>query len=255
MNLKAKLSESHSGRPVFGVLLALLACMNTSVAQTNEGWTGQLTPYLWGAGAEGVLRPFAGAPSLTVSKSFSDILGDLDAAFFATGLARKNQFVLLGDISHSSTSSDGSIPPGLPAEGDFTQSSVTVAAGQRVVANDDLTVDLLGGVRWWHVNGRASAPLVGLAASAKENFVDPILVGRVNLRLSSRWRLLAYGDFGGFDIGSKTTYQLAVTFNYGLGANTYLSGGYRYLFVDYEDSGTKFEGSVSGPIFGYTWRF
>lgn len=45
------------------------------------------------AGATGEFRPFAGAPTLAFDNSFGEVLDDLDAAFFAHALIRRDRFV------------------------------------------------------------------------------------------------------------------------------------------------------------------
>jgi hypothetical protein len=54
-----------------------------------DAWRYQLTPYVWMTGLDGSVRPFRGAPTVSVNKSFSDILENLDAAAFVNGTARK----------------------------------------------------------------------------------------------------------------------------------------------------------------------
>jgi hypothetical protein len=87
------------------------------------------------------------------------------------------------------------------------------------------------------------------------SFVDPILALRVNTPINDRWSLLGYLDVGGFGVGSDFTAQVAVTANYEVNENLYLSLGWRHLHVDYSDGGTVFKGAMTGPLVGATWRF
>lgn len=219
-----------------------------------QDWTGQLTVYGWGAGFGGDLTPFSGAPTLSFDKSLSEVLEDLDGAFFITGLARRGNLVLLGDFTYSSSSRAGLVPPGIAASGEVTLRSLTLAAGQRFDAGTT-TVDLLGGIRAWRVDGLVSVPLAGISLAPEQSFVDPIVALRVNTPVAPRWNVLGYFDFGGFGVGSDLTWQAAVTANYQATDNLYLSAGWRHLHIDYEDGGTAFEGSMSGPLVGATWRF
>lgn len=50
-----------------------------------EDWSGQITPYVWAAGLGGEVTPMAGAPTISFDKGFSDLLKDLDGAFFLSG--------------------------------------------------------------------------------------------------------------------------------------------------------------------------
>ncbi|MEQ9813024.1 MAG: outer membrane beta-barrel protein [Azospirillaceae bacterium] len=233
-----------------------LVCVSGAAAQDpGRGWAAQITPYVWATAVGGTIRPFAGAPAVDIDESFSEILENLDAAFFIAGFARYDRFVFQGDFSYAASSRDGVIPPGIPAEGELTQTSLTFAAGYRVAAEETATLDLLAGARAWDIEGSVAVPLAGLAVSAEESFVDPILAARANITLAPDWSLLAYADFGGFGAGSDFTFQIVATVNYALTDSLFLSAGYRYLAVDYDDGGTRLDVSLSGPLIGATWRF
>ena len=236
------------------LVAALMVALAPQAAKAQD-WSGQVTLYGWGAGVAGDFTPFAGAPTLSFDKSLSEVIEDLDAAFFMTGRARKGDLVLFGDLTYSSSSRDGLVPPGVPAAGEVSIRSITLAAGQRFDAGAGTTVDILGGLRGWSVDGSVSVPLAGVNLSPTEEFVDPILALRINTELAPRWSLLGYIDVGGFGVGSELTWQAAVTANYQATETFYVSAGWRHLYLDYRDGGTLFEGSMSGPIVGATWRF
>lgn len=220
-----------------------------------QDWSGQATVYGWGAGVGGDFTPFTGGPELSFDKSLSEVLEDLDAAFFATGLLRRNDLVLFGDLTYSASSREGLIPPGAPASGEVTIRSLTLAAGRRFDAGDGSSVDVLGGLRAWRLDGQVSVPAAAVDVAPEKNFVDPIFAVRGNIPLSDRWSALGYADIGGFGAGSDLTWQASLTANFAATENLYLSVGYRHLYLDYEDNGTVFEGSMSGPLLGATWRF
>jgi hypothetical protein len=67
--------------------------------------------------------------------------------------------------------------------------------------------------------------------------------------------VLVYFDVGGFGVGSEITWQAAVTANYPATDNLFLSFGYRYLYLEYRDGRRVFEGAMTGPVIGATWRF
>ncbi|MFZ0790219.1 MAG: hypothetical protein WAM94_11425, partial [Chromatiaceae bacterium] len=135
----------------------LASALATTPAQAQD-WSGQVTLYGWGAGVTGDFTPFTGAPTLSFEKSLSEVLEDLDGAFFVTGLARRGDLVLFGDFTYSSSSREGLVPPGAPASGEVTIRSLTLAAGQRFDVGGGTTVDALGGLRAWSLNGQVSVP-------------------------------------------------------------------------------------------------
>lgn len=223
------------------------------VSAIAEEWTGQATLYGWGAGVTGDFTPFSGADTISFDQSFSEILEDLDGAFFATGLARRGDLVLFGDLTYTTSSRAGVVPTGIPAEGELTIRSITVAGGRRFAAADGGTFDLLAGVRAWSVDGSVTSPVLSVAPES--NFVDPIVAVRSLTPLSQRWSALGYFDVGGFGIGSELTWQGTVTANYQATDNLFVSAGWRHLYLDYEDDGTVFEGAMTGPVIGATYRF
>jgi hypothetical protein len=145
------------------------------------------------------------------------------------------------------------VPPGIPAAGEVSLRSLTLAAGKRFDAGGGTTVDVLGGLRAWRVAGEIVSPVLSVAPDS--SFVDPIVGLRVNTPLSDRWSILGYVDLGGFGVGSDFTWQIAATANYQATEQLFLSVGWRHLYLDYADDGTVFEGAMSGPVVGATWRF
>lgn len=233
---------------------AILAAVASPALAQSQDWSGQVTIYGWGAGVTGDFTPFTGAPTLSFEKSLSDVLEDLDAAFFATALARRGDLVLFGDLTYSAASRGGLTPLG-PASGEVTMRSLTLAAGQHFDMGGGTGLDVMGGLRAWSIDGQVSVPAVGVDVAPGQEFVDPILALRALTPLSERWSLLGYMDIGGFGVGSDLTWQIAVTANYKASERVYVSAGWRHLYVDYADGGTRFEGAMSGPLIGVTLQF
>ncbi|WP_228241615.1 hypothetical protein [Porphyrobacter sp. GA68] len=224
-------------------------------AANADRWSGQVTIYAWGAGVGGDFTPFTGGPTLSFDKALGEVLKDLDAAFFATGLARNGDLVLLTDLTYTKSSKDGLLPPGIPAAGEVSIRSLSLLGGKRFQASDATTIDVLGGIRAWSLDGKVNVPLAGLALAPKESFVDPVAAVRLNSRIAPRLSFLAYGDVGGFGIGSDLTWQGVATLNYQASNAVYLSAGYRHLYLDRQSGGASFAGSLSGPLAGVTLAF
>lgn len=248
-------------RPVRGALLSSVMALVPVMASAQD-WSTQVTLYGWGSGVKGDFTPLSGAPTLSFDKSLSEILEDLDGAFFITGLALRGDLVIFADYTYSASSREGLIPappgapvPALPASGEVTLQSFTLAAGKRFGLTGGDSIDLLGGLRAWKVEGEVAVPLAGVEIAPEKTFADPIIAVRANAALSDRWSLIGYGDVGGFGVGSELTWQAAVTANYRATDNLFISAGWRELYLDYEDGGTEFDGSMAGPIIGATWTF
>lgn len=225
-------------------------------AQSNTDRVFQITPYAWATGIGGDITPFTGAPTVSISKSFSDLIKDLDAAFFISAYARYGNLVFMGDVSTSSSSRSGAAPVlGVPATGKLRQTSATALAGYRVGATETASFAILGGVRHWRVRGAVDVPLAGVSESRSVSFTDPIIAARASFQLAPGWSALLYADVGGFGVGSRSTAQLLGTVNYQMRENAFLSVGYRHLHVDYRDGGTRFDMRMGGPVVGATFRF
>lgn len=236
------------------VLAAVLACTAPPPAPTQE-WRAQVTPYVWATGLGGDITLFTGAPTLSFEKSFSDVLEDLDAAFFLSAYARRDRFVLLGDLSYAASSKSGLVPPGLPAEAELRQRSLTVVAGWRAIDSGGLALDVLGGLRAWTIKAEISVAGGAISRSGDKDFVDPVVALRANYALAPRWSTIAYIDHGVTGIGSDKTTQVLATVNYQMTERAYLSLGYRRLDVDYRSGGTRVDATMAGPLLGLTWRF
>lgn len=227
--------------------------------RAEDEWSGQVTPYIWFTGAGGTVRPFTGAPTIQVDASFSDLFKDLNFAFFVSGFARKGDFVLLGDFSTASASRSGTVlVPGVgpaPARGSFSQTSLTLSGGLRVVEDEDISVDALAGVRVMWLRGSVDVAGGAISRSPEKNVLDPLIALRVNARTGGNSSILVYLDYGGFGVGSESTWQFVGTYNFQASEDFFLSLGYRYMAVDYRSGGTQLDMRLGGPLIGATWRF
>jgi hypothetical protein len=247
---------------VAGVLLAAVLPL-TAAAQEGAG-AQQVTAYAWGVNVKGTAG--LGTHRLELSQSLSDILRDLDGAVFVTGLVRRGRLVLLGDLSASSSSRAGSVrlpPPAPPlaleGDGRLRQRSVTLAAGYRAAEGAWGTLDLFGGLRHWRVTAEAglssATPPFALREERRANFTDPLLGLRLNARLAPRCTALMHLDIGGFGAGARASSNIAVTLNYEMTPDAWLSIGYRRLATDYRRGDLQLDMRMAGPLLGLTWRF
>lgn len=221
----------------------------------ESAWRFQLTPYVWMTGLSGDVRPLANAPTISTSRSFSEVMDDLEGAFFMTGSARKDRWVLFGDITWASLSHESMLLPGVAVEGNLRQRSITAAAGYQVVSTPTQHLDLLAGARAWRIEADVKVPALGVSASETERWIDPLLAARLRSTWAPNWSTLVHVDTGGFGIGSDSTWQAVATANYQISNAFHLSAGFRHLSVDRDENGTRIDVSMSGPLLGATWMF
>lgn len=228
----------------------------------SSGWIFQVTPYAWAAGMKGDVSPFRRAPTIHVEKSFSDILDDLNIAGFVNFWARNDRFVLSGDVMYVNIIESATTGP-LPIIGaigggyDTAQFAATLQAGYRLYDRPQVTFDLMGGARYWHLWNDLNVHAVGRTVRVESRFgwLDPVLGARAHYHINDKFSVLAQGDFGGFGVGSDFTWQALATMNYSFNDKFTLSAGYKILSVDYDRGGRVFDTTLSGPVLGVTFQF
>jgi hypothetical protein len=125
------------------------------------------------------------------------------------------------------------------------------------------TVDLYGGVRWWHIglDVEASTPFGSLDYSRNEDWVDPVIGVRWAPRINDAFRLLLQGDVGGFGAASDFTWCAQAGILWDASATTSVALLYKALGVDYQ-TGTRgtpsffeYDTITQGPLLGLVFRF
>jgi hypothetical protein len=227
-------------------------------AQPTDEWQFQFTPYLWIAGVSGQ----AGLGNLVVDVNSG--LGDSDVhlnfGFMGTFQARKNRFVILTDVQYTNLGSDRPTPGPLfsAATADFKTFILDPEVGYRLVDNPDKAafVDVVGGIRYWHVRtdlNFSAGLLPAVSASRSRGWVDAVIGLRGKTHFSKKWFVTGKADLGGG--GSKFTYQLFGGVGVQVSKSIALFGGYRALSVDYDKDNFLFDMILSGPVVGIGFRF
>ena len=263
-----------------------------------ERWTFSLTPYLWATSLNGSTT--VKGRTIDVDASFIDIVEHTEIPknlfqLAALGEARYGRFGLLTDIAYmkvglgaSITRSRGTDEIGgtVGASAGLTVKMLIaeVAAAYEMVRWTGITsprsstaVDVYAGGRgWWQhadVQIAASGTLnifdltftrAGvLSADKSVGWVDPLVGLRLRHQFAPAWNFALSGDVGGFDVGSKFSWQALATLDYEFCRSKTVTWsamlGYKALSVDYsQGSGLthyEFDMTMHGPIFGVTARF
>ena len=263
------ISTVSSVEKVFG------AEQNTENAvETSQNWNIAFTPYFWAAELDGdaTLRGRTGP----VEASFSDLLDNLDIAFMGRLEAWKGEWGLFVDGLYMDLGSEFSTPRGL-VSGDIDVKMTILEFGlgyhlwETQVGKEGsqrLSFDLLGGGRYFNLEGeldiKTNGPLADIVSGrtfrGRQEWVDPIIGGRLKWDIDEKLAAAVRFDFGGFDIGgSNLTWNLVAGIDYKLKDNMSLKAGYRILDIDYDSgSGNKefgLDAQFRGPIFGLTIKF
>jgi opacity protein-like surface antigen len=101
--------------------------------------------------------------------------------------------------------------------------------------------------------GAAMSGSVGVGA--EKDWVDPYVGVRAQHPLAERWTLVGYADVGGFGVGSEFAWQAAAGVNYEFSKSIVDKFAYRYLYVDYDKDGFRYDMENSGVYLGAGIRF
>ncbi len=229
----------------------------TPPSTSSDQWHFQFTPYLWVAGVSG--RGGIGTLSVNVESSITDDNVHLNFGFMGTFEAHRNKLSIVTDLQYSSLGTERPTPGILfsNASADFKTFIIDPEVGYRIAANPEKGrfIDLLGGVRYWHLRADLNFDaglLSARSATGSKDWADGVIGLRGRAAISKRVFVLGKADIGGG--GSKFTYQLFGGVGIGLGKRTSLIGGYRDLHVNYDKGNFLFDMSLAGPIFGVSFR-
>ena len=226
-------------------------------AASEDTWQFQMTPYLWIASISG--RSGVGNLIIDTDTSVTDSGVELNFGFMGTFEARRNRFVILTDLQYSDLSTEKGNPGPLFSG---TRASIRTfildpEVGYRVLDNGKgAFLDVLGGVRYWHLNATLAfnaGVLPAVEVSRSRSWVDGVVGLRGRAALSQRWFVAGKVDLGGG--GSNFTYQLLGGVGFNVSPRFALIGGYRDLNVNYDKDGFLFDMSLHGPVLGLGIKF
>lgn len=261
--MKTKLRRGRSSA-LAGALGGLMLMASPASAQapaaTSDAWSFAASPYVWFSGLNGNVSVPAG--SADFSSSFGDIFQSLK--FSAMGLveARRGNVSILADTLYLN------LQQGIPVPGSHgafsggsvrMQSAEVSAIGLYTLAEAQAgRFELGGGVRAWWFNtaiNYSAGRLPARSTDSSTSWVDPIFAARGILRLNESLSLTAYGDVGGFGVGTQLTWQAMGTLDWRINERFSASVGYRHVHIDYERGRATIGVDLSGPIIGATYRF
>lgn len=226
--------------------------------QSNpDKWQISVTPYFFLASLDGTIGVVG--QRAEVSARFRDLFRNLDFAIMGQVEARKGNWSILGDAMYMSLSGERVTPNPLfgDIEVEVKETIIEPAVAYRVLNVERGSIDLIGGVRFWHVKPHITfqpriLPLVDVEES--KNWADPIVGARATASLSPRVFVQGRFDVGGFGVSSDFTGQAFGGVGFQVKPRVALIGGYRYLRVDYANEGFIFRTAMSGIMLGAKFK-
>jgi len=227
----------------------------------DDGWHLAVSPYLWFPGAHGTIEGPNGN-GIGFHASAGDLLSHFQIGLMGAVQASHKRIVTSVDIFWIRLEDDQAIPlppavsdGAISAKAHATEFFLAPKIGYRVIDQEKIKIDALAGLRYWHLGESLSfnPSVLGLSFTGSQNFVDPIVGGRIELVLSPKIVINILGDVGGWNTGSKLEYQFGGFLGYRIKPALTLQVGYRYLNLDYVGSrGNSFDMTTDGVLFGVT---
>jgi len=261
-------------------LTRIVAAATAAVALSNPGatraqepvaWNFEISPYLWAAGMKGTSG--ARGVEADIDVGFDDIVEDLDIGLMGTIELRGGNWLMLldgvymklqDDKSRSWTGPGGLATATADLEVTPEMSLVSIAGGYRIGA-DNIAVDVIGGARYTKVEMefKLTTTTAGFfpggvrTVSSDESWWDPFVGVRIVVPFAEKWSGVLYADYGGFGVGSDSTYQILAGVNWTFSKHFSAKVGYRYLYQDFEDddNGFVWDMKAYGPYLGLGIRF
>ena len=219
----------------------------------SDEWEYAASLYLWTSSIGGETSDGA-----DIDVSFSDILDNLDFVYMGDFRARKGKWGYKVDLMYLKLGNSPNTLTPIGAELTDMQLEawiVTPTVAYRVMESEKLDLDVLAGARYLYMK-----PELTFSPGGKRSVSDSAWNGIVGIRgnynLNKKWSMPFQFDVGTGD--TDLTWQAFAGVAYKF-ENVDVTAGYRHVQWDFEDSdtfGSQFnEFSMSGPIFGATYRF
>jgi hypothetical protein len=235
------------------------AAGKTSGANDDTAFHFDLSPYLWFAGAHGIVG--ADGHDVGFHASPGDLLEHLDIGLMGAAEIRWNRLVLNGDLLWIRLSDSRALPfPGLSsisADARVGELVWTSKIGYRAVDRRRLKLDGNAGLRFWHLGQKLSfnPSHLGLNFNGSQTWADFVIGGRVLLPVTEKAYVELLGDVGGLNAMAKEDYQFAAVLGYKFARKWTVGAGYRYLFVDYRLGPLPTYNMItSGALIGVTYH-
>jgi hypothetical protein len=220
---------------------------------SDSNWHFVVAPYLWFPGVHGSI----GGPNgeqVGFKASPGDLLSHFRFGLMGVAEPSYKRVVMPLDIMWIRFGQDRALP-NTPSQGVANLKAqefiLTQKVGYRVIDQEKIKIDALAGFRYWHFHESVRFTTNTLNFSASQNWVDPVVGGRITGILTPKFEVTIGGDVGGWGTGSQIDYQVFGLLGYRIKPAWSLQAGYRYLYFDYRRStGSFIDTATSGVIFG-----
>ncbi len=202
------------------------------VGEPTSDWHFAVSPYLWLPGVHGTVG--AKGHEASIHASPGDLLSHFRFGLMGLVDTRYKRIVMPVDMMWIRLGDNRALPltdEVLNAQVKGQEFILTPKIGYRLVDSEIVKIDALTGFRYWHFGEslRLSTSDNSVKFSSSQNWVDPVVGGRILANLSPKVSVSIGGDVGGWNTGSLLDYQFAGILGYRIKPAVVLQAGYRYL--------------------------
>jgi hypothetical protein len=231
---------------------------HSTTAGEDSEWHSDASPYIWLPGVHGTVGALGRDSSVHATPG--DLISNFRFGLMGTVEARRKWLLLPLDMMWVRLGDSKALPfPNLEATNADIKADefiLTPKVGIRLLNQEKIKIDVLTGIRYWHFseNVHFVPSNLNLNFTASQDWVDPLLGGRITGVLAPKIVITIFGDVGGWGTGSQLDYQFGGVLGYKIKPKWTLQAGYRYLFADYRNGGTAIEMVTSGVLMGITFN-
>lgn len=231
-----------------------------SPADSAKKFQVEITPYVWALKVEGTTGVRDRTADIDIS--FAKALKHLKGVFMGAVDASYGRWSFDIDANYVKLGAESATPGPLFSDASLSVSQSAIGFGPRYRIWDTKPVilEILAGGRWWRLRNHLSlgaGVLPNTEVSLNKDWVDPFVGSQMVVEIAPSWELQLRGDGGGFDAGSRFTWQARGDIGYRVSSRWLISVGYRRVDVDFQDSneGFLYDAGYRGPILSGTYRF
>jgi hypothetical protein len=225
-----------------------------TATDSKKKWQFATLGYVWFAGAHGQTDVIGPLPPVGLDLPFGTVLKGLKLAFMGAAEAKRDRFVILGDLMFIKLGTSKGIDirdrEFIDAKLTSKTTEVTLLGGYRVVDDPRAKLDLAvgGRVNFFNTSLDVSGPNRELEGRVKQTWFDPLIAMRMIYPLGGKWSMSLYGDAGGFGVGSDLTWQAFGAVDYQINHKMTIGAGWRHYKVKYRHGDFLYDVYQTGPI-------
>jgi hypothetical protein len=239
------------------VLALTFAGLPASAQAQSDDWEIVLAPYvlfgsLTGDAAIGPSGPTA------VDLSFGDLVKNLELGAMLHTEVWKGDWGVMADLVFMRLGDD--LPLVRTALDIEVNEVVAEALMGRRFDGPDRRIDVFAGIRYWDLDLDLELANTPSALDLGDEWIDPVVGGRLVQNVSEDWFLNARGDIGGFGLGSTFSWNLQGGVGYDVSDRFSVVAQYKALSVDFDNEKTgldflSYDTITHGPLIGFVFHF